>query len=309
MATPATKLGRLKVIRVGLETTAGTAVTPAVELLAFEPTCNGDDNLIQREPSGLYGGQATAALGPQTGKASITTELRSNGTSALDAGVLALLQACGLKLTTGVLAPCTALASQKTVTIHVWEDGRKKELSGAAGTCRINGEFGQRVMLEFEFSGIYTPLGDEAMPTPTQTAVMPMLAKSATFSIGGVPLATSVFGIDINGPVEQREDISAPQGVRNYYVGAGRRWMASCQPEVPAAATYDPDALAAAGTTGALSLVLTDGTVDVTIEAPAMQFMPPASSTRGSKLVYELQGQLNADDGDDELTITAAAHT
>ncbi|HUX16611.1 MAG TPA: phage tail tube protein [Phycisphaerae bacterium] len=310
MANVPVKLGRRRIIRVALETTQGSPIAPAtVELLCYDAKIQPDDNMIVREPNGEYGGRAVSARGPATCTVTFTAELRGNGGTGLDAGLAVALQGCGIKQTTLVYTPLTDVASQKTITIDVWRDGHYERCYGAMGTFELAGEMGQRAMLNFTFSGLYAELTDEIVPTPSHTAMVPFRMAGGTLTLGTLSPKISRFSLNPNNPVEPREDIDADEGVGHYIIGPGRNWTVGMDPEDPAAATYDFRALWLALETAALSLLLTDGTTNVTIAAPVVQMMPPQEALRDSKLVYELTGQCCSSAGDDEVTITTAAHT
>ncbi len=302
------KLGRRRIIRVDLETVQGTATAPATaEMLVYDAKIQPDDNMISREPDGEYGGRFKSARGPATCTATFRTELRSDGVSALDEGLEVCLQGCGMNLAGGVFSPQTLVANQKTITIDVWRDGHYERCSGAMGNFELTGEFGKSVFLEFTFQGLYTELTDEAVPTPTHNAAMPIRAAAATLTIGAYAPKISRFSVNPNNPVEAREDVTAAEAIGHYIIGPGRNYTIAMDPEDPAAATYDFRALWLAQTEAAVSLLLTDGSVNVTIAAPKVQQMPPSEAARDSKLTYDMQGQCNVDSGDDELTITTAA--
>ncbi|HUT58864.1 MAG TPA: phage tail tube protein [Phycisphaerae bacterium] len=302
-----TKLGRRKVIKVGIEDEKGQAVSaPAIDLLCYEPSINPTDNTIQREPAGEFGGQAKAERGPSVGTCTVRTELRSDGQSALDAGLLVLFQGCGMKLADGVLSPVTAVADQKTVTIDVYEDGLKKRLYGAMGTWELSGESGKQVFVEFTFTGIFMSEADASLPATAHTAAAPMRAAAVTLDIGGHTPKVSRFTINPNNPVEAREDATAAEGIAHYIVGAGRRYVIGMDPEAEPTATWDINALWAGKDEKNFSLTLSDGIVDVTIAAPKLQQTAPQEALREGKLIHTMSAQCNADEGDDELTISVA---
>jgi hypothetical protein len=206
-----------------------------------------------------------------------------------------------------VLSPATTVADQTCVTLDVWNDGLHERLSCAMGTYELTGEWGKQVFASFTFSGLYEKLADEAMPVPTHTAAKPMLTKAATLTLGAATPRISKFSINPNNKVEPLEDITKPEGVAFYLVGASRRFEIGMDPLVEATADVDYRGLWLAQTLSAFTLGLSDGTVDVTIEAPKVQIMPPQQADRESKASYDLKGQCNVDTGDDELTITTSA--
>jgi len=308
MANTPVKLGRRRVIRVDLETVQGTAEDPpTLEVLCYDAKIQPDDQMIAREPDGAAGGRIKSERGPATCTCTFRAELRSDGTDALDEGVGACLQACGLNLAASVYSPQTVVSSQQTVTIDVWRDGHYERCYGAMGNYTLSGEFGKQVFLEFTFQGLYSQLTDEAMASPSHSVQPPLRAAACTLTLGAYTPKISRFSITPNNPVEPREDVTAAEGVAHYIIGPGRNYVVEMDPEDPATETYDFRGLWLAKTEAALSLLLTDGTVNVTIAAPKLQQMPPQEGMRDSKATFDMQGQCNADSGDDELTITTAA--
>lgn len=121
-------------------------------------------------------------------------------------------------------------------------------------------------------------------------------------------LKVSKLVLNANNPVEAREDLEATMGIGYYLIGSGRRYVVELDPEAEATADWDPMSIHEAGTVGELTVVLSDGTVDVTITVPRLQILPLALGNRGSKLIYDgWQGQCNPDAGDDEISVAIAA--
>lgn len=301
----ALKLGRLKVVRIGIEGTKGSAGTANVEVLAYDPVMNPDaGQFIQREPGFAYGGQFLGEIGASVGQLSFRTELRGNGTSGLDVGIAALLQGAGMKVTTGVYKPCTSVADQKCLTMDLFEDGMQKRLIGAMGDWSLTAEAGKPIYLDWTFSGIFSKAADAALPVVTHTAQPPMLAKSMTLTLGAYAAKVGRLTIAANNPVEMREDVTAAQGVAHYLIGPGRRYLVGMDSEAEAAATWDAYTLWAAKTTAALAIAISDGTVDVAIAAPVLQHTAPQAGLRGSLLTHQLLGQCCLSTGDDEISIT-----
>jgi hypothetical protein len=302
------KQGKLQLVRIGLEETPGTAVVPATELMCYEPALSRDDTFIQREAAVGLAGPIAGIEGPRTGKATLRAHLRSDGAATLEAGCLALLQGCGLAHALGVLTPATALTDQKSLSVNHWADGVKQRLHGAMGDWTLEGESGKPVMLTAELSGLYTWEGAEAVPAAVISVRKPFRAESITLSLGGVDLVCSKFSLKANNPVEPREDVSSPEGILCFAVMAGRRYVLTVDPEVQAPGDWDPATIFEAETEAALSIVLSDGDVSLTIAAPDCQILPPNLGTRGGKLVWDnLQLQANNTGGAGEISLTLAA--
>ena len=71
------------------------------------------------------------------------------------------------------------------------------------GTWELAGQHGQRMLFGVTASGIYLPLADAAMPTPTYSHGPAMILKSCTLTVGGYTPKISQITITQNNPVEQ----------------------------------------------------------------------------------------------------------
>jgi hypothetical protein len=81
----------------------------------------------------------------------------------------------------------------------------------------------------------------------------------------------------------------------------------SFDPEADVVANYDIYGIWLAGTEAAVSLLMTDGTVNVTLACPKMQFKAIPEGDRDGIQIYDAEGQCNHDSGNDAVSLTAAA--
>jgi YD repeat-containing protein len=300
-------LGALKLMAISVETSKGTAVPGATNCLAYAPKIELEPaNFIQRQFSKTHMGNGPGIVATRIGKCTFRTELRSGSTNALDPACLLILEACGWKLTSSTYAPSSTLTDHKTITIDLWENGRLKRLFGAAGTCKIEGEAGKPVYLNCTFTGLFAAVTDASPPSGTPSTRVPILLAGATITGAA---AFSKLTIDDGNKVQPVEDVSAAgtSGIA-YFAVTGRDYTMTYDPESVLVATTDRYGLWIAGTPAAFSMLLSDGTVNVTIAGPALQCRQMASGDRHDILTDEITGQFNASSGDDELTIVTAAH-
>ena len=300
-------LSRKKVIKVKNETTKGTAESATMlEVMVYNPTINPENVFHQRQLSAWIGNFA-GVVGERSGRCTFSTELKGDGTDALNDGLEALLLACGMALATKVYSPTSLVATQKTVTILVYEDGIKKSICGAMGNVSISGEFGKPVMLEFDFLGRWVAPSDTALPTPTAETILPMRLASCTLSLGDETPAISTFTFSPNNSVVIREDVSEASGI-GYCLISDRDPTIALDMEADLVANDNAYGLWLAGTTAALSLALADADVSVTIAAAKVQNRSVTEGDRNGVLTHELLGQcIYNTAGDDEFTITTAA--
>ena len=311
MASRDILLSRRKVLQVSLEADKGTLVAGATHVLAFDPVMQFNDATQTRQPTGAALGHFPAAPGERVGTCNFRAEMRSDGSAGWDIGLEICLQACGFAQAGDVIPPANTLATMKTITIGLHEDGLYKQLHGCMGNVRLTGEFGKQLFLEFEFSGVWNAPTDVAVPSATITAVKAMRLETVVWTIddGAHTPLISNFTIDMGNSVTPVEDISQAEGVL-YYAITDRDPVFTCDSLAELVATYDAFGKVLTADESALSMVFGDGTDDLTLAAPKLQHRAPQEADRDGKLSNEYTAQLNVsahNAGGDELSLTVAA--
>lgn len=297
---------RRRAVTVKLESSKGGVVTPDTDVLAYEPTLTPDDTFIERRPVGLYSGQIAGVLGARTGRATFRTELRGNGSTGLNAGLAILLQCCGFKLTTLTYAPSIVLTEQKTCSISMHEDGKLKKLSGCMGNARLTAEVGGMAYLEFEMQGVWIAPTDVALARATVAAQPPMRWAGGTLTLGSYHPKPGSLAISLGSQVVGHQNPENAAGY-DYFFVSDHDATIEIDPESELVATHDYFGLWTAGTTAALTQTFSDGTTDVTIAAPAVQYRRVETGDRDGRLIESVVGQCLWSSGNDQLTIVSAA--
>lgn len=304
MALSAPLLTRKKVIKVALETTKGTKVAGTQALLVFDLDIHPTAPFEERKGPGLYLGHPIAGVVNElSGECSFKTELRADGSGGMEAGLAILLQACGFKKTAEVYNICS---DHKNISIDVWEDGVKKGLAGAAGKVTLEGETGKRMFCNFTFSGIWQAVTDGALPANAPSTTKPMMIKGGTFTLGGESIKIGKFSLNNGANVINRADVDAASGIAYAMITDFDGPMLSMDPEADLVAGYDYNGLWLAGTEAAVSLILNDGTDQVTIAIPKFQYREIPEGDREGIAIYDVTGQCNHSTGDDAVKLTAA---
>ena len=302
-------LSKTKVVKVLAETTIGTyiAATQAVYFEDSKLVCTGP--FIERNGDGKYRGHGQpGVIGELSGKFTGRCEMRGNGTTGCEAGLAILLQACCLAKSTEVYQIHSNHANDKTITIEMWESGRKKCLTGAAGTFTIEGEQGGRVMLNFDIDGTWVAPTDEALPTWTPSTDKPFMLKGGVFTLATNAIKISKFTFDMGCVVVPRRDIASVSGI-NYFMASDAKPMFSCDPEAHTIASYDFHGLWLAGTPAAVVLTVQNAVTKCTISLPKLQYRALPEGDRDGILIHEMSGQCNQSSGDDSVVLTFAAVT
>lgn len=303
------KLRRKRVIKVILEAEKGTKLAATQAILVYDLEINPTAEFIKRMGSGLYRGNTVpGTLGANSGVCSFSVELRGTDAAGMEAGLAILLQGCGLKKTLEVYQVHSTPADDKTISIDVWEDGKKKGLAGAMGTVRFeNEDTGGRMMVYFEFFGIWQTPTDEALPAYEPSTTVPMRFQGGSFKIATVAKVITKFNLDMGNNVIPLYDVNAAGGI-GYYCITDTDPTLAFDLQIEPVATYDIDGIWYAGTEADVELIVNNGTDKVTFAMPKVQYKEIPSGDKEGIIVYDAVGQCNHSTGDDSVVITAAAH-
>lgn len=289
---------------IGVEGTGDQAVH--AEDLVINPT----GTLIKREGAGLYlGPDTTGIIGGRTGKCTFTTEMRTDGSQAFDAGLAILLQACGFKKTANIYTIAT-YAEQETLTIDVYEDGVLKTLYGSMGTFTMEYEEGKRVLYKFDFDGHYKDEDEVGLSSYVPTGNT-MMGGTGVFTVLTESHKISKFALDMNNNVVPRHDVTGVDGI-GYFMISVPRATASWDPEANLITTGgDADNMHADwldGTTGTLLFSLSDGVDKVTLECAKVQYTDIPEGMRNNLRIHEVTAQcLQSANSTDMVKFTVAS--
>jgi hypothetical protein len=235
-------------------------------------------------------------------------EMYGNSSAALP-GWTDLLKMCGMAVSGLVISPQSGSPSAATGTMGAYRDGRLQTAAGCMGNFTLTGESGKAPIFEYDFMGTYIAPTTVAIPAPTFPTIKAPKFQNATFTWGGTPYTVKSYKLSPNNKVVMREtgETSGPFGLVTAVI-VDRAWSLEIDPESLPLTSQDWYAAYAAGTTGALSIVMNGGTNNTwTIAAPIVQLnKPPAVGDRNGYMVDNLSFDLcrSAAAGDDEITFT-----
>ena len=135
-----------------------------------------------------------------------------------------LLSGCGFN--TGVYTGTTtvySLQSQESLmsslAFIVNMDGNMHKVLGSRGTMKINLEAGKYGECEFEFMGIFNPVGTGTLYDLTGISeVKPPIVYNSSFQIAGFTPVTSKAEIDVANQVTRRDSLNATYGVAGFRI-------------------------------------------------------------------------------------------
>lgn len=302
MALSAPLLTRKRGIKVSTETTKGTVATPTTDIRVYDDVIEAADTFQERKLSSKYLGHSVGTLeGTKAGKATFKTEIIGDGSSALDAGLAILLQACGMLKTVEVYTPSSVLSEHKTISLNAYRDGVLKQLLGCSGNVKIIQD-GGRMVFDFDFSGVWQAPIAGALPTPSYSTQKPLQWGNASnaFTLATLGIKISSFEFDAGNNVVPRVD----NGHIQYYMISDRDPTITIDPEFDLVAGYDLYGAWLAGTEVAISQAVTNGTDTMTIAAPKFQYREVKEGDRDGIRTDDVTGQCNMNSGDDDYSIT-----
>ena len=302
-------LRRKRVLAAKIETTVGEALATAAGDAAFnvfEAGAQPNIDYAEREGQSAFS-PLPGALGAYGG--TITFQVELTGGAATPAWAETFLPACGWKETASVFAPLSEApgTNVKTLTIRMYEDGVVKGIRGAMGTAVLRFVAGERVMIEFTFTGLWIAPSDVAILAPTYPTTAPIRFVSSGLLIGGTggwspPLQE--LTIDLGNEVILREDSTDSTGYASALI-TGRRITGTMNPEASLIATEDVYGKWLLRTEQALAIDLGSTNNSADISAPKLQFTNLQEGDRNANQIDDIEFQLNrsASAGDDELEI------
>lgn len=176
-------------------------------------------------PLGYFGSVAPVNVG-QALKATFTTELKGSGTAGTASRYGPLFKACNMTeaivADTSVSYTPNSVLDGDSVTLYFHAGGTLHKLVGCVGTFKPTLTAGEIVMIEWEFTGLYSSghASDVAYPSPTHESVAPIIWDQANFIMNDVEdLVVTELSLDIGNNVIKRDNgNSANNGVARYVV-------------------------------------------------------------------------------------------
>lgn len=296
-----------RVIKIALEITKGTQVAGTLPMRVFELEIKDTRPFEKRSGIGLSTGNNNPGChGEDSGECTFKALVRGNGAADLDSALQVIVQGCGFKKTGSSYQISSAHTDHESLSIDVWEDGKKKTLFGAMGELKLSGTVGDKMIIDCTFIGKYAAETDQAMPAFTPGTQTPMRLKSGTFTIGGSALLIGDYELAMNNAATLRPDASDDTGILSAAIPDADP-MVNINPEDQLVGDYDFDGLLKAGTTAAIVMTANDGTDSLTISTPSVQAVEKTPSERDGIATLDWSGQaIHSVTGDDAVVISVA---
>lgn len=213
-------------------------------------------NIEQQERQAADGfSNRASTTGLRSGTVTFKQDLHGDGAGGVPAWASTFLPACAIVDVDddGVFRPVTDTPFEadtvgvvrpdrgvRTLTIDVYEHGRRKTISGAMGNAKFVHPTGKNSYVEFTFQGSWQEVEDATILTPTYPPQLPLRFAAASLDIGGFTPCVAELSFDMGNKVELREcqKNSNASGYRGAFVG-DRKIGGALDPEAQLVGTYD----------------------------------------------------------------------
>jgi len=254
-------------------------------------------------------GKARHLFGGTLASLSFDVELKGSGSAGTAPEFDELLRACAVSATVvaGTSVTYNAHSDSATMeylTIHYYQDGKRKVLQNAVGEVSLNADVGAPGMLSFTFYGHEGTETDTAMITPTYDSTEPSPYINAAFSVGGYAAAIGKLTLGLGNQVVTPPSVSAANGYGQIRI-TGRDVAGSFDPEDTLLATHD----FVSEWKGGSVLALDSGVVGSTagnrwqLQCPAISYREVSQADRDDLRTLEIGFGAAEVNGDDEFSL------
>lgn len=309
---------RKSVLAAKLESTVGTDATPGASDATYnvfnaniEPT----PEMEEREGQGGFD-RLTQVNGARSAKVTFTTEVQWDGSATEPAWAEAFFPGCGWVKSSQTYSPKSAATGTTTsdprsLTFSHYIDGKLRKATGCVGTFTANFVAGKRILIDWEFTGVWAGETDASIITPTYVTDTVYRWSSGVCQWNDVELYASTATITAGNVVVMREDPSKASGFIAAII-TDRYPKITLDPEMVLVATQDREGLWTAGTEYALEIHAGGvGNSKFQFDAPKAQIIKKTVGNRNQLAIDQLELACNKNGAthDQCLSITFTAAT
>ena len=293
-----------------IESTPGTDPTPtvaanAVEAFEIELVTKGD--MKQRAMGMADRSFHTEVRGQTQVDLKFKTFLKGSGNAGTIPRWDPLVRACDRVATvvSGTSVTYYPAATYEACTVWVNMDGILVKLNGCAGDCEVELVAGEPAFLNFTLSGNYALPTDSVVTAPTYDSSSPLIVKNSTTTFGSYAAIIEKMMLKFGNTIVARKDFTVAEAIRSFIVtNRNPEGMISCEAVLRATSNADFMSYFDAGTTKALSMVLSGGAGNiVTVTAPVCVLRAPKWGDRDGLRTFDVDFQMARNSGNDEMVI------
>jgi hypothetical protein len=295
-----------------VEGTAETLAAADANALAYDVKFSPNQVLFPRKPVAQDLAAYSAIPGSRSMRATFKAELKGSGAAGTAPAIGKYLRGCGMSETVNasVSVIYQRALGQPTLSLGLYSlpasgNNLRMLLKGARGTWKMAPKIGDPSMIEFDFLGADITVADIAGITPSGLeATKPQPFLSTGFTMQSFSHKISTFGLDFGNQLALRGDIAQASGYFSCIIVDAEATF-SMDPEKELVASHDYYNLLKLGTEGSMSVAIgaTAGNI-CTITSAKTQYSKVEPADRDGIGIFQVEGKLNRNSGNDDLVIT-----
>lgn len=236
-------------------------------------------------------------------------EIKGSGAAGTPPEIAPLLRGSGwaetiVASTSVTYKPSSSQAAHKSESMYFYDDGLRLILTGARGKCSFDFSVGKPAMAEFDFTGHFVSITDQALPAATYDSTSPPAIVSMPFAVGAYAAVINKLAFDLGIELSIPESVAAADGYGEIQI-TGRMPTGSFNPLRVTVATKNfisewQTGAALALDTGLLGSVA-GNRIQVTM--PAITYTEIGRGNQNNVGTYENKFQAAESVSDDEVSI------
>lgn len=300
-----------EVVAAKIQTAHGSPATvnPASDsILVSNPQFSYTDvNMLTRTVKKATMGQLPQVYAGSLVSLSFDVEIKGSGVAGTPPDLAHLLVACGMAES---ITPATSVGyslatlDHKYLTLHYYQDGKRKVIQDALGNVSVNLAASQFGMLSFTFTGHEGTETDTAYPSPSYDATVPVPYINRPFDIGGYAADISALSFDLGNDIRKPKSVAGADGYGQLHI-VERDIAGSFDPLDVLLATHD----FVGGWKSGASYALDTGVIGSVagnryqVTMPAVSYRSVSQADRESLRALEMGFGMHESSGDDQLSI------
>src|SRR5574341_1320001 len=144
-------------------------------------------------------------------------EIKGSGAAGTAPEIAPLLRGSGwaetvVPATSVTYKPTSTQSNHKSQSQYFYDDGLRLILTGSRGKCSFDYQVGKPAMVEFDFTGHFVSITDQALPAATYSSIVPPMIVNLPFTVGAYAAVINKLAFDLGWELSLPENMAATDG-------------------------------------------------------------------------------------------------
>lgn len=237
-------------------------------------------------------------------------EIKGSGAAGTAPEIAPLLRASGFAETISggvsvTYKPSSSQTVHKSSSMYFFDDGLRLIMTGCRGKTTFDLSVGKAALMNFEFTGHFVSITDQALPSATYDTTVPVMLVNVPFAVGAYSAVINKLAFDMGVELAMPENIAATDGYGEVQI-VGRNITGSFNPLRVTVASKNFISDWQTGAALALDTGLIGGTAGnrLQVTMPAITYTEVARGNQNNVGTYENKFQAaETATGDDEVSM------